>query len=276
MNISQEEDVGTAQPSASLRRAEMLSERVTVYLGDCRNILPTLSGIDVSIYSPPYNLGVSRWAMGRRQKGHHLHRQGGVGYDDSLPRAEYAAQQIEALEALHGASKEGASVFYNHKPRTKGGQMTHPYSWLSASPWRVRQEIVWDRGSTHNQERTLFRQIDERLWWLTKGRPALAGDVGRSTVWRLHGPVRSEHPAPFREELPTECLLAIGLPDLLVCDPFMGSGTTGVAAVKLGHRFIGIEIHEPFFDLACRRISAALSQGANAPVLQDSTLLEKE
>ena len=45
-----------------------------------------------------------------------------------------------------------------------------------------------------------------------------------------------------------------------ILDPFMGSGTTGVAAVKLGRKFIGIEIHEPYFDIACRRISDALKQ----------------
>ena len=48
--------------------------------------------------------------------------------------------------------------------------------------------------------------------------------------------------------------------DDTILDPFMGSGTTGVAAVKLGRKFIGIEIHEPYFDIAVRRISDALKQ----------------
>ena len=46
-----------------------------------------------------------------------------------------------------------------------------------------------------------------------------------------------------------------------ILDPFMGSGTTGVAAVKLGRKFIGIEIEPKYFDIACRRISEALKQG---------------
>jgi site-specific DNA-methyltransferase (adenine-specific) len=49
--------------------------------------------------------------------------------------------------------------------------------------------------------------------------------------------------------------------DDLVCDPFMGSGSTGIAACKLGRRFIGIEIERRFFDLACRRIDDAQRQG---------------
>ena len=52
----------------------------------------------------------------------------------------------------------------------------------------------------------------------------------------------------------------IAAPGSLVLDPFMGSGTTGVACARLGRRFIGIEIHEPYFDIACRRIEQAYRQ----------------
>lgn len=237
-------------------RVERLSEGVTLYQADCRDVLPALAGVGLTITSPPYNLGRSKMDMGNRGK-----RRGGIGYDDNLPRDEYVRRQREMLALCFDASIDGASFFYNHKVRTKYGRITHPFQWLDDSPWRVRQEIIWDRGSTHNHEPTLFRQIDERIWWLTKGRPTLAGDVGNSTVWRVHGPVpNTEHPAPFREEIPATCIKAIGLPSLLVLDPYMGSGTTGVAAIKAGHRFVGIEIHEPFFEMACRRIATEIAQ----------------
>jgi site-specific DNA-methyltransferase (adenine-specific) len=58
-----------------------------------------------------------------------------------------------------------------------------------------------------------------------------------------------------------ELLSLFSNPGDLICDPFMGSGTTGVACVKLGRRFIGIEKDHKYFDIACERISAALSQG---------------
>jgi DNA modification methylase len=48
--------------------------------------------------------------------------------------------------------------------------------------------------------------------------------------------------------------------DDLILDPFMGSGTTGVACVELGRRFIGIEINEKYFDIACKRIEASMTQ----------------
>ena len=56
----------------------------------------------------------------------------------------------------------------------------------------------------------------------------------------------------------THIVKASTRPQALVCDPFVGSGSTGVAAVGLGRRFVGIEINEAYFDVACRRISEAL------------------
>ncbi len=68
-----------------------------------------------------------------------------------------------------------------------------------------------------------------------------------------------EHPTEKPVSLMAEILADFTNPDQLICDPFMGSGTTGVAAVKMGRRFIGIEQNERYFDLACQRIEAAQS-----------------
>ena len=60
------------------------------------------------------------------------------------------------------------------------------------------------------------------------------------------------------------CIELAGMP-ASVCDPYMGSGTCGVAAMNLGLRFIGVEIHRPYFDIACERISRAQAQGQLLP-----------
>lgn len=73
----------------------------------------------------------------------------------------------------------------------------------------------------------------------------------------LTGIKASGHPTEKHQEL---MRTLVRRTEGIVCDPFCGSGTTGVAAVKLGRKFIGIEIHEPYFDIACRRISDALKQ----------------
>ena len=69
---------------------------------------------------------------------------------------------------------------------------------------------------------------------------------------------KPDHPSPKPLSVMKWFLEVVGGES--VCDPFMGSGTTGVAAVKIGRRFVGIEIHEPYFDIACRRIEGALKQ----------------
>ncbi len=68
-----------------------------------------------------------------------------------------------------------------------------------------------------------------------------------------------EHPTQKPVEVMKWCLGFVADAKTIL-DPFMGSGTTGVAAVKLGRKFIGIEIEPKYFDIACRRISEALKQ----------------
>ena len=70
--------------------------------------------------------------------------------------------------------------------------------------------------------------------------------------------IEINHPAVFPVALPEHLLRSFTEIGDIACDPFMGSGTTGVACVKLGRKFIGIEIEPKYFDIACRRIQAAL------------------
>ena len=73
-----------------------------------------------------------------------------------------------------------------------------------------------------------------------------------------HGqPGKVDHPTQKPLGLIERLVMSLARPDAVVLDPFMGSGTTGVACAKLGRRFIGCEINPTYFDLACRRIEAA-------------------
>ena len=121
--------------------------------------------------------------------------------------------------------------------------LIHPTAWLGrVEGWTLRQEIVWDREVTHNHSATLFWPVDERVYWLTKGKPRLEGPIGMPTVWRFHGPrPHTWHPAPFVEELPRRCLEAVGRPGIVVLDPFAGSCTTLKAAAGMGYEAIGVD-----------------------------------
>ncbi len=214
--------------------------------GDNRQVLRGMADntFDIGITSPPYNLGNDAWDMGT--SGSAIRK--GIGYathDDNMNQASYEAWQVELMNELYRVAKPGASFFYNHKVRTLDGQLIHPMRWLSLTAWSIRQEIIWDRVSTHNHEPRLFWPTDERIYWLTKGKPALNDvNIALPTVWREFGPVgKTWHPAPFTIALPRMLLKAINArPGQIVIDPFVGSGTTIKAALERGCSAIGIDI----------------------------------
>lgn len=201
--------------------------------------------VDVIITSPPYNLGEENWPMG----GGGRESRDGIGYathSDTMGQAEYEKWQIEVMKELYRVAKPGASFFYNHKVRTVDGRLISPMRWLDHpdNPWTLRQEIIWNRKSTHNHAEGLFWPIDERIYWMTKGKPTLMQPVGKPTIWDEFGPVPGTwHPAPFTEKLPQMILDALHVaPMSVVLDPFSGSGTTVKVALTYQCQAIGVDL----------------------------------
>lgn len=259
-------------------RIEQLAEGVTCILGDCREVLPTLGKVDAVVTSPPYNMGVSAGggfaskfirnhghydpAGGYRQRGGHGKWSGGDladGYgthDDKMPWPEYEAWQREIIGLCWAQLSDAGAIFYNHKPRPQSCEVWLPTALNPGLP--LRQIIIWARAGGINFAPTHYVPTHE--WVLVIAKPDFRlrdkAASGAGDVWYIPQESRTEHPAPFPIELPTRILETI--PGETILDPFMGSGTTGVAAVKLGRKFIGIEIEPKYFDIACRRIQAAL------------------
>jgi len=205
--------------------------------------------IDLIITSPPYNLGSDSWPMGGNGR---QRRENGIGYDDAMPEGKYQRWQIDCLNEMYRVAKYGASLFYNHKVRSSKGRIIHPITWIGKSLWVIRQEIVWDRKSTHNHSPSLFWPEDERIYWMTKGKPILPNrSIGMSTVWRFHGPVvNTWHPAPFDEMLPRKCIQAVGRDGITVLDPFAGSCTTLKVALEYGYDAIGVDLSAEYLRQA--------------------------
>lgn len=209
--------------------------------------------IDVIITSPPYNLGQDCWPMGGDGR---VPREDGIGYQDNLQEEDYQYWQLNCLKEIFRVAKVGASLFYNHKVRIKDGVAIHPMGWIGSpeNPWTLRQEIIWDRGSTHNHSALLFWPEDERIYWMTKGKPRIESDsIGMSTVWKEHGPVAGTwHPAPFTEKLPKMCFDALGLKSAVVLDPFAGSCTVLKVALELGYDAIGVDVSKQYLERSAR------------------------
>lgn len=239
--------------------------RARLYLGDCRDVLPTLAdnAAGVCVTSPPYNLGEGMEDKGGLRVGHAGSKWGdrklrdGYGeYADNLPYPEYVQWQRETLDQLWRICS--GAIFYNHKPRVVKRQVRLPM--FCDLP--LRQIIIWDRASGFNAMSGAFAPMCEWIllyakpdWSLRDKAASMLGDV-----WRFPPTADAEHPASFPITLPrraiTSCI------DDVVIDPFMGSGTTGIAAVTEGRDFIGIEADPAYFDLACKRVEDAQRQGS--------------
>jgi len=239
-----------------------LSESVSLFHGNAGDLFFLENEfVDIIITSPPYNMGNEKPISRNNEKGVGF-RVGIVyeDYNDNFPWDEYEARQTAALKELYRVAKPGASLFYNHKCRTLGGKLIHPTRWIDPcnnpdNPWILRQEIIWNRKSTHNNPPQLFRPIDERIYWLTKGAPILPDQsIGIPTVWESHGPVSDTwHPAPFTPELPRMLLTALRVPpSSVVLDPFAGSCTTIKVALEFKCKAIGIDSARCYLERACK------------------------
>jgi site-specific DNA-methyltransferase (adenine-specific) len=241
----------------------------TMYLGDCREVVPQLSDIACVVTSPPYNQleGLNKpatglWGDKRGGKGF-VDSWAANGYADDVPEDEYQEAQRDLFNRISLACRPDASLFYNHQLRWRDGICLHPAIWFQPHQWRLRSEIIWDRGGGMMFNARMFCRFDERILWFVRGKEWKwnQDQVGLGTIWRVPKSQNKEHPVAYPTALPLRCILATTDPGDIVLDPYSGSASTGVAAVETGRRYIGIEREPKYFDAACKRIENAQRQG---------------
>jgi len=221
---------------------------VTLYHCKCEDLLPALTGIDLVVTSPPYNLS----GDGNNSGGTYFRNlsDGYATYSDDMPHDDYVRWQQAILAWTWGTLTDTGAIFYNHKPRVGGDRVRLPLD-LIPPQMPIRQIIIWDRGSGFNRQHTYYVPAHE--WLMLLAKPAFRTNT-RSVddVWRIPFETGGEHPAPFPLSL---ALRAIGTTDAAtVLDPFAGSGTTLRAAKDLGRKAIGIEIDERYCEIAAKRL----------------------
>jgi site-specific DNA-methyltransferase (adenine-specific) len=260
-------------------REEVIGD-ARLILGDCREVLPTLRDIDMVFTSPPYNLGVSSGggfaSKFVRNHGHYAsdagyRKRGGAGkwsggdladgygaHSDNMPWEQYEAWQRDVLSLCWTALSDAGAIYYNHKPRPQSCECWLPLSLNPGLP--LRQVIIWKRAGGINFAPTYYVPTHE--WVLLFAKPSFRlrdkAASGAGDVWEIPQESGSPHPAPFPVELPSRAIETTSA--RLICDPFMGSGSTGVAAMRFGRRFVGVENYEPYFEIALRRIEQAQRQ----------------
>ena len=210
---------------------------IELYHGDCLEILPTLGPVDVVVTDPPYN---------------EVNRETGGLRDIDKGMADSATVDIPALpQAFVGIARETIYVFCGTE---------------QVSEWRRRfvnlglttRLCVWEKTnpSPMNGDRLWLSSI-ECCIFARKPKATFNGNC-LSPVWR--GPTRpleSTHPTNKPVWLIEHLVRTTSKPTHTILDPFMGSGTTGVACVNLDRDFIGIEIDEHYYNVAKARIEQA-------------------
>ncbi|MCX7947866.1 MAG: site-specific DNA-methyltransferase [candidate division WOR-3 bacterium] len=230
-----------------------------VICGDVLEVLSQIpnSCIDLGITSPPYN-------KKEKHGGWLVPKVVYTGAKDKREEEDYQNWQVEVLNELYRVIKEGGSFFYNHKVRYENRKMIHPISWLVKTKWTIWQEIIWHRKIAGNIRGWRFWQVEERIYWLVKGKPEelKPRHAKLTSVWEIR-PEQShkDHPAVFPIELPTRIIYSV-LEDKpgTVIDPFCGTGTTLVASKLLNKDFIGIDISQEYVQYAIKRLENAESE----------------
>lgn len=211
--------------------------RATLYLGDCRDILPTLGKVDAVVTDPPYGIKADKGAAvgGTDASGRYVRRpkQYEGGWDNERPDDALLAAVVEIGKV---SIVWGGNYFADVLPR--GGRWLF-WDKLNSMPTYSDGEIAWTniRGAT-------VKKIEQ----CNNGMASMQ-DGGR---W---------HPTQKPERVMRWCISHLPDNAQTILDPFMGSGTTGVAAVQMGRDFIGIEREERYFQIACKRIEDAQRQG---------------
>jgi DNA modification methylase len=207
---------------AVAQRVEVIGRAVLVQ-ADCRDVLPVLGKVDACVTDPPYGIG----------KDGQIRTTGGnggrkaydfLGWDAERPSAEVFKL---LLAAAPQAVIWGGNYFADLLPATG--------KWL-----------VWDKGQRINQS-------DGELAWTSRG-----GALRIKTLNRVELMTDgAEHPTQKPVRLIKWCIEQLEDEPGLILDPFMGSGTTGIACVREGRSFSGIEREESYFDIAQARIRHA-------------------
>lgn len=255
-----------------------LDGRVRLILGDCRDVMPTLGGVSCVVTSPPYD----------------QQRQYGL---DTFNWRQTVCSSLGSLTCLDAQVLVNIGLVHRNGAVIRYWDAL--ISEMEDRGWRLFGWYVWDQlsGMTGNWNGRLAPSFEfifhfnrvPRL--VNKTKPTLGGKIHGPSLRKRDGtaspkksgdgnvvqPIKisdsvirvvretssgyeAAHPARFPVAFANELIAPFSDIGQIILDPFMGSGTTGVAAVKLGRRFIGIEIEERYFDIACRRIDDATRQ----------------
>lgn len=208
---------------------------VTLYHGDCLEIMPQLGQVDHVITDPPYGL---------MQDNNKIQLRGGavsLDYGDWDRKVDY-----KWIAMLPGVS---VVTFHDQK------QATVVQDELVNHGWRFRQYLFWDKGDSGMTPRRNFVNSVEMASFATRGDYVWNGRGSTKNIFRINRAPTPLHPTQKPLGLMKRLVFVTTAPRSIVLDPFAGSGTTLRAAKELGRKAIGIEINEEYCEVIAERMA---------------------
>lgn len=225
-------------------RVEQIGD-ATLYQGDCRDIIPTLGPIDSVVSDPPYGTdGITTDGRGYGRRQNHLNNETIILNDKNL---DCCFEAINLVSTRYNNFR--MLVFYSCR-------LTDEFFSKAGLFGVYKGEIIWDKKAPGLGLGNNIRYQHENIAVFEKGEPPPMTDSVISVITDMRTPILHPHQKPptLMQHL---CKVAGGE---TILDMFMGSGSTGVAALTLRKKFIGIELDERHFETACRRITEASKQ----------------
>jgi len=243
---------------------------------DCLDVLPNLSDIDLTITSPPYYNAreYSHWSS-YEDYIEFMGESISLIFNATKPGRFFCLNSSPVIEKRESRQHESIRIPIPF----------HLFNLCEKAGWSFIDEIIWlkPEGAAKNRNGGFFRHrkpcaykpnlVTENILVFRKldgnlidkivrsysgdllDKSLVTGDYERSNVWKINPETKRKHSAPFPLELPEKLIKYYSYFDDLILDPFMGSGTTGIACKNTGRQFIGIEKDPDYFKLAQTRIN---------------------
>jgi DNA modification methylase len=240
----------------------------TIWVGDSRNLFFIEDGsVHLIVTSPPYNVGKE--------------------YEkDSITLGDWMLLMEPSIKEMERVLCDGGRLCINIADTGRRPFLslsTQIINMVFERNFLMRGEIIWDKGASaqkrtswgswRSQNNPFLRSIYEKILVFSKGKYS-RDENGRTTdldrdeflmlteeIWRFPTERNREHPAPFPVELPRRCIKLYSFPGDIVCDPFVGSGSTCIAAMRTGRHYIGVDKDERYVIKARERVNAERRNG---------------
>jgi site-specific DNA-methyltransferase (adenine-specific) len=226
-------------------RIEKIGNAV-LYLGDCLEILPSIQRIDAVVTDPPYNVGMEY-----------------ENHDDRMPPRDYLRWLRQCFEACAAAGATQILWFWQGIRVAKGEALV-----CLPEGWKIHHLCTWHKrefaGDLWKGNHPAY-SWEPIIWAAPKAAAAYGGPIGGHAARDCIVANQSRHDGyfdhPCYKTLSVVRAAVQWVKAEIIADIYMGSGTTGVATVQAGRRFIGIEKSPRYFAQACKRIEQAQRQG---------------